>query len=103
MFFRVCLQAMLVLVPPILCFSFPRCVSAGGSEACFLGALPTICLAGHGCCRVEVLGKNTMDKNSDPFAAAVLGLLFVGRHGPRLRASIVGSLEKAAAVDVLLG
>jgi len=34
---------------------------------------------------------------------AVLGLLFVGRHGPRVRASIVGSLEKVAAVDVLLG
>ena len=29
---------MLVLVPPILCFSPPQCASAGGSEACFLGA-----------------------------------------------------------------
>ena len=46
---------------------------------------------------------NTMDKNSDSFVAAVLGLLFVGRNGPRVRASIVGSLEKAAVVDVLLG
>jgi hypothetical protein len=44
-----------------------------------------------------------MDKNSDSFVAAVLGLLFVGRNGPRVRASIVGSLEKAAVVDVLLG
>ena len=38
----------------------------------------------------------------DSFAAAVLGLLFVGRHGPRVRASNVGSLEKVAAVDVFL-
>ena len=34
---------------------------------------------------------------------AVLVILFIGRHGPRVRASIVGSLEKVAAVDVLLG
>ena len=39
----------------------------------------------------------------DSFAVAVLGLLFVGRYGPRVRASIVGSLEKAVAVDVFLG
>ena len=30
----------------------------------------------------------------------VLSILFVRRHGPRVRASIVGSLGKAAVVDV---
>jgi len=93
---------MLVLVPPILCFSFPQCVSARGSEACFLGALPTICSAGHGCCKVEVLGKYD-GYNSDSFVVEVLGILFIRRHGPRVRASIVGSLKKAATIDVLLG
>jgi len=33
----------------------------------------------------------------------MLDILFNGRHGPRVKASTVGSLENAAVVYVLLG
>ena len=92
---------MLVLVPPILCFSFPQCVSIGGSEAYFLGSLSTICSTRHGCCNSGAWEIRWI--NLDSFIVTVLSILFVGRHGPRVQASIVGSLEKVAGVDVLLG
>ena len=91
---------MLVLVPSFVIIS-PNVFFVWGSKARCPGApSPTVRSAGHGCCSRGAW--ETRWKNSDSFVAAVLGLLFVGRNGPRVRASIVGSLEKAAVVDVLL-
>jgi len=96
LFFRVCLQAMLVLVPPILCFSPPNVFLQGVRKPVSWEPFRRSVRPGMVAAELRCLVK-TMDE---------FGLIRSGgaRSFVRWKAwAIVGSLEKAVAVDVLLG